>query len=167
MKARIWVALEQKYGVSRTEKATWAQIRGSGLQSLKKLAVFAAIGSTATVEAKRVISSSPTHGLCTPHRPTVEIDPASCACRGYALPMTRWVSTGLMSKIYPQVPNFVELAVTETDPAFKGDTVGGGATKPAKLETGVMIQVPFHIGQGDVVKVDTRIEKYLERTKKS
>ena len=66
-----------------------------------------------------------------------------------------------------EVPNFVELEVIETDPAFKGDTVGGGATKPAKLETGVMIQVPFHIGQGDVVKVDTRIEKYLERTKKS
>jgi len=50
MEARIWVALEQKYGVSRTEKATWTQIRGSGLQPLKKLAVFAAIGSNATVE---------------------------------------------------------------------------------------------------------------------
>ncbi|MCH8978536.1 MAG: elongation factor P [Armatimonadetes bacterium] len=66
-----------------------------------------------------------------------------------------------------EVPNFVELEVAETDPAYKGDTVGGGATKPAKLETGVMIQVPYHIGQGDVIKVDTRIEKYLERTKKS
>lgn len=65
-----------------------------------------------------------------------------------------------------EVPNFVELAVTQTDPAYKGDTVGGGATKPAKLESGATVQVPFHIGEGDVVKIDTRTGAYLERVKR-
>ncbi|HXH61067.1 MAG TPA: elongation factor P [Fimbriimonadaceae bacterium] len=65
-----------------------------------------------------------------------------------------------------EVPNFVELTVTETDPAFKGDTVGGGATKPAKLESGATVQVPFHIAEGDRIKVDTRTGEYLERTSK-
>ena len=64
------------------------------------------------------------------------------------------------------LPNFVELSVVETDPAYKGDTVGGGATKPAKLESGAVVQVPFHIGEGDVVKVDTRTGTYLERVSK-
>ena len=64
-----------------------------------------------------------------------------------------------------EVPQFVELAVAETDPPFKGDTVRGGSTKPAKLETGVQIQVPFHIVEGDVVKVDTRNGEYLERVR--
>lgn len=61
------------------------------------------------------------------------------------------------------VPNFVELEVVETDPVFKGDTVSGG--KPATLEGGAVIQVPFHITQGDVLKVDTRTDTYLERVK--
>jgi elongation factor P len=65
-----------------------------------------------------------------------------------------------------EVANFVELAIIETDPAFKGDTVGGGATKPAKLESGVTVQVPFHIGEGDLIKVDTRTGAYLERISK-
>ena len=65
-----------------------------------------------------------------------------------------------------EVQNFVELEVLETDPAYKGDTVGGGATKPAKLETSAMVQVPFHISEGDVVKIDTRTGEYLERTTK-
>jgi elongation factor P len=64
-----------------------------------------------------------------------------------------------------EVPNFVELKVTETDPAYKGDTVGGGATKPAKLESGATVQVPFHIAEGDMVKIDTRTGAYLERIK--
>lgn len=64
-----------------------------------------------------------------------------------------------------EVPNFVELAVAETDPAYKGDTVSGGSTKPAKLETGASVQVPFHIKEGDIVKVDTRTGDYLERVK--
>jgi len=64
-----------------------------------------------------------------------------------------------------ELPNFVELEVTETDPGFKGDTVSG-SNKPAKLETGATINVPFHINIGDVVKVDTRTDAYLERVKK-
>jgi elongation factor P len=63
-----------------------------------------------------------------------------------------------------EIPNFVELEVVETDPGFKGDTVSG--TKPAKLETGATIQVPFHINQGDILKVDTRTDSYIERVKK-
>ena len=59
----------------------------------------------------------------------------------------------------------VELAVTETDPWVKGDTAQGG-TKPAKLETGITLQVPLFIGIGDVVKVDTRSGQYLERASK-
>lgn len=64
-----------------------------------------------------------------------------------------------------EVPNFVELVIEQTDPAYKGDTVGGGATKPATLETGAVVQVPFHIKEGDKIKVDTRTGDYLERVK--
>ena len=59
-------------------------------------------------------------------------------------------------------PMFVELAVTETEPGFKGDTVQG-ATKPATLETGALIQVPMFINIGDVLKVDTRDARYITR----
>lgn len=65
-----------------------------------------------------------------------------------------------------EVPNFVELQVAETDPGYRGDTVSGSSTKPAKLETGATIQVPFHINEGDYVKVDTRTDAYLERVKR-
>lgn len=65
-----------------------------------------------------------------------------------------------------EIPNFMELAITETDPGFRGDTVSGSSTKPAKLETGATVQVPFHINIGDVVKVDTRTDTYLERVKR-
>lgn len=65
-----------------------------------------------------------------------------------------------------ELPNFVELEVVETDPGYKGDTVSGGSTKAAKLESGASIQVPFHINTGDVVKVDTRTDAYLERVKR-
>jgi elongation factor P len=65
-----------------------------------------------------------------------------------------------------EVPTFVELEVVQTDPGYRGDTVSGGSTKPATLETGAVIQVPFHINEGDVVKVDTRTDTYLERVKK-
>lgn len=61
-----------------------------------------------------------------------------------------------------ELPFFVELQVTETDPGVKGDTAQGG-TKPAKLETGATVQVPLFIEEGDVVKVDRREDKYLER----
>jgi len=65
-----------------------------------------------------------------------------------------------------ELPNFVELEVAETDPGYKGDTVSGGSTKPATLETGATVNVPFHINVGDIVKVDTRTDSYLERVKK-
>ncbi len=64
-----------------------------------------------------------------------------------------------------ELPTFVSLKVAETDPAFKGDTVTGG-TKPAKLETGAVVQVPFHIKEGDVLKIDTREYKYVEKVNK-
>ena len=64
-----------------------------------------------------------------------------------------------------ELPTFVQLKVIETDPAFKGDTVTGG-TKPAKLETGAMVNVPFHIKEGDVLKIDTRDYSYSEKVNK-
>ena len=64
-----------------------------------------------------------------------------------------------------QLPNTVELEVVETDPSFKGDTATGG-TKPATLETGVVVNVPFFVVQGDVLQVDTRTNQYLKRITK-
>jgi len=63
-----------------------------------------------------------------------------------------------------EVPFFVELEVAETDPGVRGDTASGGS-KPATLETGAVIQVPFFVDAGDKVKVDTRTDTYLERVK--
>ncbi len=60
------------------------------------------------------------------------------------------------------MPTFVELKVTHTDPGIKGDTVSG-ALKPATLETGITINVPLFINEGDVIKVDTRENSYVER----
>ncbi len=59
------------------------------------------------------------------------------------------------------LPASVELKVIETAPGFKGDTVSGG--KPATMETGVVVQVPFFVNVGDVLKIDTRDGKYLGR----
>jgi elongation factor P len=61
-----------------------------------------------------------------------------------------------------ELPINVELKVTSTDPGFRGDTVSGG-TKPARLETGATIQVPLFIQPGDVIRVDTRNQSYMER----
>ena len=61
-----------------------------------------------------------------------------------------------------ELPINVELKVTSTDPGFKGDTVSGG-TKPAKLESGATIQVPLFIQPGDLIRVDTRTNSYMER----
>ncbi len=61
-----------------------------------------------------------------------------------------------------ELPFFVELEVTETDPGLRGDTAQGG-TKPAKLETGAVVQVPLFVEIGDVLKVDRREDKYLTR----
>jgi len=62
-----------------------------------------------------------------------------------------------------ELPITIDLEVAETDPGFKGDTATGG-TKQAKLETGLTIQVPLFINQGDIIKVDTRTGTYLERS---
>jgi len=59
-------------------------------------------------------------------------------------------------------PVTVELTVTQTDPGFRGDTAQGG-TKPATLETGLVVQVPLYLEEGTVVKVDTRTGKYISR----
>lgn len=59
------------------------------------------------------------------------------------------------------LPAAVELKVVETSPGYKGDTVSGG--KPATMETGVAVQVPFFVNVGDVLKIDTRDGKYLGR----
>ncbi len=63
-----------------------------------------------------------------------------------------------------EVPTFVDLVVAQTDPGYKGDTASGGG-KPATLETGAVITVPFFVNVGDKVKVDTRTDSYLERVK--
>jgi len=60
------------------------------------------------------------------------------------------------------LPAFVELEVVETEPGVRGDTAQGG-TKPAKLETGAVIQVPLFVEEGDVLRVDRREDKYLTR----
>ena len=59
-------------------------------------------------------------------------------------------------------PLFVELAITETEPGFKGDTAQV-ATKPATVETGAIVMVPLFVEQGDVLKIDTRSGEYLSR----
>jgi elongation factor P len=61
-----------------------------------------------------------------------------------------------------ELPASVELRVTETDPGFKGDRATAG-TKPAKLETGVTVQVPLFINTGDIVKINTRTGVYSEK----
>ena len=83
------------------------------------------------------------------------------------LPMLKEGSTVFLQRyqdrlIGVELPINVELKVTSTDPGFRGDTVSGG-TKPAKLETGATIQVPLFIQPGDVIRVDTRNQSYMER----
>ncbi len=61
-------------------------------------------------------------------------------------------------------PAVMELAITETPPNFKGDT-SSGSKKPATLETGAVIQVPYHVLEGDVVRVNTVDGEYIEKVK--
>jgi elongation factor P len=63
-------------------------------------------------------------------------------------------------------PLFMDLEVIETLPGVKGDTAQGAGYKPATLETGLVLQVPLFINQGDIIKVDTRDSKYIERIDK-
>jgi elongation factor P len=64
-----------------------------------------------------------------------------------------------------ELPAAVELAVEQTDPGMRGDTAQGG-TKPAKLETGISVNVPLFVNTGDMLKIDTRTGEYLERANK-
>lgn len=61
-----------------------------------------------------------------------------------------------------EVPTFVVLTITETQPGLRGDTVSGGG-KPATLETGAVVNVPLHLNEGDKIKVDTRDNSYVEK----
>ena len=61
-----------------------------------------------------------------------------------------------------QLPNTVELEVVETEPGIKGDTATGGS-KPAKLETGLVVQVPLFVQEGDRLIIDTRSGEYVSR----
>ncbi|MBF0311788.1 MAG: elongation factor P [Oligoflexia bacterium] len=63
-----------------------------------------------------------------------------------------------------ELPNFVTLRVTETDPGLKGDTATGG-TKKAVMETGLQVNVPLFVKEGDLIKIDTRSSEYVERVK--
>ncbi len=62
-----------------------------------------------------------------------------------------------------QVPSAIEMKVTQTDPGLKGDTASGGGNKPATLESGVIVQVPLFIEEGESVRVDTRSGEYISR----
>ncbi|MDD2317327.1 MAG: elongation factor P [Desulfobacterales bacterium] len=63
------------------------------------------------------------------------------------------------------LPNFVELKIIGAEPWAKGDTAAG-STKPAKLETGYVVQVPPFVEEGELIRVDTRTGQYVERVKK-
>ena len=62
------------------------------------------------------------------------------------------------------LPNFVELKIVQADPWIKGDTASGDS-KPATLETGYVLQVPTFVGEGEIIKIDTRTGAYVERVK--
>jgi elongation factor P len=61
------------------------------------------------------------------------------------------------------VPSSIEMKVTQTDPGLKGDTASGGGSKPATLESGVEVQVPLFIEEGEAIRVDTRSGEYMSR----
>jgi elongation factor P len=76
--------------------------------------------------------------------------------------MTVHIMTYQGETIGVELPNTVELLVAETEPGIKGDTASGG-TKPATLETGLTVQVPFFVNQGDKLVIDTRSGDYVSR----
>jgi len=61
------------------------------------------------------------------------------------------------------VPGAIEMKVVQTDPGLKGDTASGGGNKPATLESGVVVQVPLFIEEGETIRVDTRKGEYVSR----
>jgi elongation factor P len=62
-----------------------------------------------------------------------------------------------------QIASAIDMAVAKTDPGLKGDTASGGGTKPATLESGVVVQVPLFVNEGDRIRVDTRSGEYVSR----
>jgi elongation factor P len=86
----------------------------------------------------------------------------------------KWMKDGIICRVSfmqdtplsMEVPNFLELLITETAPGVKGDTVSGSG-KPATLETGAVVQVPFFVDQGDIIRIDTRTAEYLDRVKRA
>jgi elongation factor P len=62
-----------------------------------------------------------------------------------------------------QIASAVDMAVAKTDPGLKGDTASGGGTKPATLESGVVVQVPLFVNEGERIRVDTRTGDYVSR----
>ncbi|HEX3033053.1 MAG TPA: elongation factor P [Bacillota bacterium] len=76
--------------------------------------------------------------------------------------MNIFVMTFQGKTIGVDLPTFVELTVVETPPGIKGDTSSGGS-KPATVETGAVVQVPFFVEVGDVLQIDTRTSTYLKR----
>ena len=83
---------------------------------------------------------------------------------------TKWLKEGMIIEVVLfqgaimgiDIPNFVELKVIDTPPGVKGDTASGGG-KPATLETGAVVNVPFFVNPDDVVRIDTRTGQYLDR----
>lgn len=83
---------------------------------------------------------------------------------------TKWLKEGMIAQVLyfdsdvigVDIPNMVELEIVETDPNFKGDTSSGGS-KPAKMETGAVVHVPFFIETGEKIRIDTRTGEYLGR----
>lgn len=86
--------------------------------------------------------------------------------------VSKWIKDGLnvsilfhnAKAISVEVPQTIELTVTETAPNFKGDT-SSSSKKPATLETGAVVNVPFHVLEGDTIKVNTDTGEYLEKVK--
>lgn len=64
------------------------------------------------------------------------------------------------------MPQYVQLTVSYTEPGVRGDTASTNVMKPAKLETGAEVKVPLFVNEGDMIKVDTRSNSYVERVKK-
>jgi elongation factor P len=62
-----------------------------------------------------------------------------------------------------QLPSAVEMRVTSTEPGVRGDTASGGGNKPATLESGITVQVPLFVEEGDTIRVDTRSGEYVSR----
>jgi elongation factor P len=61
-----------------------------------------------------------------------------------------------------ELPYYVELVIADTAPGFKGDTAQGGS-KPATMETGLVVNVPFFVNTGEKIRIDTRTKEYLDR----